>query len=50
MKPMHLTGLIAFTAPIARNMQRKHVGETIIVRTIKGEEELVITDLTYTNG
>ena len=40
-------GLIAFTAPIARSMQGKRVSETISLRTVKGEEEMVITDITY---
>jgi transcription elongation factor GreB len=40
-------GLIAFTAPIARSMQGKRVGETITLRTIKGEHEMVITNITY---
>ncbi len=40
-------GLIAFTAPIARSMQGKRTGETITLRTVKGETEMVITDITY---
>ncbi|WP_020603347.1 GreA/GreB family elongation factor [Spirosoma spitsbergense] len=40
-------GLIAFTAPIARSMQGKRVGETITLRTMQGENEMVITDITY---
>lgn len=40
-------GLIAFTAPIARSMQGKRVGETISLRTIKGEEVMAITAITY---
>ncbi len=40
-------GLIAFTAPIARSMQGKRVGETIALRTVKGEQELIIIAITY---
>ena len=40
-------GLIAFTAPIARSLQGKRAGEAITLRTIKGEDTLVITDITY---
>lgn len=43
-------GLIAFTAPIARSMQGKRVGETITLRTVKGVSELVITDITYASA
>lgn len=40
-------GLIAFIAPIARSMQGKRVGETISLRTIKGENIMIITAITY---
>ena len=40
-------GLIAFTAPITRNMQGKRVGENVTLRTMKGEDVLVITNIEY---
>ena len=40
-------GRIAFTAPIARTMQGKRVGETITLRTMKGEDTLEITAISY---
>ena len=40
-------GLIAFTAPIARAMQGKRIGETVTVRTLHGEDNMMITAITY---
>lgn len=40
-------GRIAFTAPIARTMQGKRVGETITLRTMKGEDVMEITAIAY---
>ena len=40
-------GLIAFTAPIARSMQGKRVGDTVTVRTRIGESTMTITAITY---
>ncbi|AUD03983.1 GreA/GreB family elongation factor [Spirosoma pollinicola] len=40
-------GRIAFTAPIARLMLGKSVGDSIALRTIKGENVLKITDISY---
>lgn len=42
-------GRVAFTAPIARTMQGKRVGETITLRTMKGEESMEIMGITYDN-
>ena len=40
-------GRIAFTAPIARIMQGKRVGETVGLRTMRGEDIMEITAITY---
>jgi len=40
-------GLIAFTAPIARAMQGKKTGDLVAVRTMKGEDVLQISEITY---
>ncbi len=40
-------GRVAFTAPIARTMQGKRVGETLTLRTMKGEEVMEITAIIY---
>lgn len=40
-------GRIAFTAPIARVMQGKRVGETVGLRTMRGEDIMEITAITY---
>jgi transcription elongation factor GreB len=40
-------GRIAFTAPIARTMQGKRVGETVTLRTMKGEDSMNITAIAY---
>lgn len=40
-------GLIAFTAPIARAMQGKHVGDTVLLRTMKGEEAYQVVAISY---
>lgn len=40
-------GRIAFTAPIARAMQGKHVGERITLRTLRGEDVMEIMDIHY---
>lgn len=40
-------GRIAFTAPLARAMQGKGVGETVPLRTIKGEDVMEITAIAY---
>lgn len=40
-------GLIAFTAPIARAMQGKRVGDTVTVRTVNGEDVLQISQVVY---
>ncbi len=40
-------GLIAFTAPIARAMQGKRVGETVMLRTMKGEEAFQVAEIRY---
>jgi transcription elongation factor GreB len=43
-------GRIAFTAPIARAMQGKRVGDLVSFRTVRGEEMLEITGITYEDG
>jgi transcription elongation factor GreB len=43
-------GCIAFTAPIARAMQGKRVGEEFSLRTVKGEDVLVVVNISYSNG
>ncbi len=40
-------GRIAFTAPIARAMQGKCIGDSVSMRTMKGEEQYVITAIEY---
>ncbi|XWW45334.1 GreA/GreB family elongation factor [Fibrella sp. USSR17] len=40
-------GLIAFTAPIARALQGKRVGDTVQVRTMSGEEAAQIMAIRY---
>lgn len=40
-------GRIAFTAPIARAMQGRRVGDTVALRTTRGEDVLTITNITY---
>ncbi|QJW90931.1 transcription elongation factor GreAB [Spirosoma taeanense] len=40
-------GRIAFTAPIARAMQGKRVGDTITLRTARGEDVMEITAINY---
>lgn len=40
-------GLIAFTAPIARLMLGKQVGELIFLRTPQGENVMEIVDISY---
>jgi transcription elongation factor GreB len=40
-------GRVAFTAPIARSLQGKRTGDTITLRTMKGEEMIAITAITY---
>jgi transcription elongation factor GreB len=43
-------GCIAFTAPIARAMQGKRVGEEFTLRTAKAEETLQVVAISYTSG
>ena len=40
-------GRIAFTAPIARAMQGKRVGETVTLRTARGEDVMDIVAIDY---
>jgi transcription elongation factor GreB len=40
-------GLIAFTAPVARALMGKRVGDTVVVRTPRGEETLEIVEVRY---
>ncbi|RCR69030.1 GreA/GreB family elongation factor [Larkinella punicea] len=40
-------GFIAFTAPIARAIQGKRVGDAVPLRTLQGEEILEITAIRY---
>ncbi|GAB3902447.1 transcription elongation factor GreB [Larkinella knui] len=40
-------GLIAFTAPIARAMQGKRIGDTVTLRTVQGEDVMEITAVQY---
>lgn len=40
-------GLIAFTAPIARAMQGKRPGDTVLLRTMKGEETFTVMAIRY---
>ncbi|WP_019987964.1 GreA/GreB family elongation factor [Rudanella lutea] len=41
-------GRIAFTAPLARSMQGKRVGDTITLRSPRGNEEFEIQSLSFT--
>lgn len=43
-------GRVAFTAPIARAMQGKHVGDPVSMRTQRGETVLVITAIGYSDA
>ncbi|WP_421825398.1 GreA/GreB family elongation factor [Larkinella sp.] len=43
-------GFIAFTAPIARAIQGKRVGDVVSLRTVQGEEILEITAIRYEIG
>lgn len=43
-------GRIAFTAPIARLMQGKRVGDTVLLRTVRGEDRFVITGIQYVSA
>lgn len=40
-------GLIAFTAPVARALMGKRAGDTVTVRTPRGEENLEIVEVFY---
>ena len=40
-------GRIAFTAPLARSMQGKRVGETVTLRTMTGENSMEIKAIKY---
>jgi transcription elongation factor GreB len=40
-------GAIAFVAPLARAMLGKRVGEAVVVRTPRGEEELEVVAIAY---
>ncbi|MEZ0541044.1 GreA/GreB family elongation factor [Fibrella arboris] len=40
-------GLIAFTAPIARAMQGKRIGDTVLLRNLKGEEAFQVVAIGY---
>ncbi len=40
-------GLIAFTAPLAHAMQGKKVGDPVTVRTLKGEDVLVVASIDF---
>jgi transcription elongation factor GreB len=40
-------GRVAFTAPVARAVLGKRVGETATLRTARGEEELEVTAIAY---
>ena len=40
-------GRVAFTAPIARAMQGKRVGDSVALRTMKGEEIYTVTAIEY---
>lgn len=40
-------GQIAFVAPLARALLGKHAGETAVVRTPRGEEELDVVSVDY---
>jgi transcription elongation factor GreB len=43
-------GLAAFTAPLARALLGRRVGDVVSVRTPGGEEELTIVDIAYEPG
>jgi transcription elongation factor GreB len=40
-------GLIAFTAPIARAMQGKRIGDTVTLRMGRGEDVMEVVDILY---
>lgn len=40
-------GLIAFTAPIARLLVGRHVGDSVALRTPQGENRMEITSISY---
>ena len=40
-------GRIAFTAPVARAMQGKRIGDTVLMRTIKGEATYTVVAIDY---
>jgi transcription elongation factor GreB len=40
-------GLIAFTAPLARALLGKRVGDAAVVRTPRGDEELEVVEIAY---
>jgi transcription elongation factor GreB len=40
-------GLLAFTAPLARALLGRRVGDTVSVKTPGGEEDLTVVDLVY---
>ena len=40
-------GLLAFVAPLARALLGKHAGDTAVVRTPRGEEELEVVRVDY---
>ncbi|WP_375444569.1 GreA/GreB family elongation factor [uncultured Fibrella sp.] len=40
-------GLIAFTAPLARAMQGKRIGDTVLLRTTKGEDAFTVAGIQY---
>ncbi|MBO0939905.1 GreA/GreB family elongation factor [Fibrella sp. HMF5335] len=40
-------GRVAFTAPIARAMQGKRIGDSVALRTMKGEETYTIAAIDY---
>lgn len=40
-------GLVAFTAPLARALLGKRVGEAVLVRAPHGEDELEVTEISY---
>lgn len=43
-------GLIAFTAPLARALLGRRVGDTVSVKTPGGEEDLTVVELVYGSG
>ena len=40
-------GRVAFIAPLARALLGKHVGDTVVVRTPRGEDELEVVAIAY---